>query len=229
VETRELLQVIYSRNCSDAWKKSIEAVCSKGTRTGEIIELLNLINHIRGPSTYNEVCENVYRDLIPARAIKRATTMLLKEGSYRGKVTYWERLTNWHGSVNQLHMVADRISKKPKSKHLSCSVIDPATDWTYHGFMPSQPCLLAIDFRFRRGTLGLTSFFRSQDILNIGYADYKALGAYLNVVARELQSHKKSVAGSVKIGSLVCHTTSAFIYARDRNKATGVLKALLVS
>ena len=73
----------------------------------------------------------------------------------------------------------------------------------------------------------LTSFFRSQDILKISYADYKALGTYLQIVARELRnSRKRNTTKNAKEGSLVCHTTSAFIYAKDRQKAIEVLRHL---
>lgn len=222
---RTQLETLYSRDCFEAWINSLNAICSKGIRTGEIIELLNLVNHIQDPIMIDDLCEATYRNYIPEKSIKRATTLLLKKGTYRGKATYWERLTNWHGTVNQLAMVVDRLSKKPRSKHLSCSIIDPATDWRTRGFMPSQPCLLAIDFRFRRGRLTLTGFFRSQDILNIGYTDFKALGKYLQAVVKELRASQKSRAiRFIKEGDLICHTTSAFIYAKDRRRAAKVLR-----
>jgi thymidylate synthase len=215
------MEIIYSRNCFEAWINSLSALCSKGIRTGGIIEILNLVNHIQNPTEIDGSSEATYRKYASQKSIKRATTLLLGKGRYRGKITYWERLTNWHGKVDQLAMVVDRLSSKPQSKHLTCSVIDPETDWKTRGFMPSQPCLLAIDFRLRGQRLNLTGYFRSQDIMNIGYTDFRGLSKYLQTVTSDL--HRSPKARSVQVGDLTCHTTSAFVNAKDLHKAEKVL------
>lgn len=219
------MHIVSSENPSDAWVKSLGVLAKDGKKNGQIIELMNLVNHIKNPIQVDREVEGICKMFVSAKSIRRATSTMLKVGAYRGKTTYWERLTNWHGNVNQLKMVTERILEKPNSKHLSCSILDPSRDWKKRGFMPSQPCLLAIDFRFRGGVLSLTAFFRSQDVFNIAYTDFKALGTYLQSVASGLgplsRSHAKS---KIEIGELVCHTTSAFMHPKDLKKVLEVLK-----
>jgi thymidylate synthase len=219
------MRTVSSENPSDAWVKSLGVLVKDGKKNGQIIELMNLVNRIKNPTHVDPEVEEICRMFVSAKSIRRATSTMLKEGAYRGKTTYWERLTNWHGNVNQLKMVTERILEKPNSKHLSCSILDPSRDWKKMGFMPSQPCLLAIDFRLRGGVLSLTAFFRSQDVFNIAYTDFKALGTYLQSVASGLRPLSKNYAKSrIGVGELVCLTTSAFIHPKDLRKVLGLLK-----
>lgn len=219
------MRTVFSVNPSEAWLKSLELVSLEGKGIGGIIESENLVNYIQNPIRIDARIEEVHDQFALATSVKRAKFLMLRKGTRRGKATYYERLTNWDGRTNQINKVVERISEKPNSKHLSCCIIDPSVDWKKRGFMPSQPCLLAIDFRLRHNLLNLTAFFRSQDMLNVAYTDFKALGDYLRIVADRLRSLKDNHKFTgIRIGNAVCHTTSAFIYARDKQKAIKALK-----
>ena len=198
-----------------AWLEVVKSVYQKGLRFNNTREITNLYVVIETPTIVNQDIEDMYYRIVPKSSIERVQSTMFNEGKYRGKTTYWSKLTSWQGEVNQIQQVVDRIAQTPGSKHLSCTVLDPKQDWKKHGYMNIQPCLSSMEFRVRNGKLHLTALFRSQDVFKIGYIDYIALRDYSRKVIEGVQKKNPVAFSKLEVGSITSLTVTAFIYRDD--------------
>lgn len=232
-----ILFIIESDNPFEAWIKTIKTVYENGQYESGIWELNNLIILIDNPMKKDKFIQKVYYEVVDKKYIERALNKMIGTRKLRGKDSYWMRLTNWDGKINQIENVIKRLSETPGSKHCSCMVINPQyddtfnfslvvmnpkKDWKKQGFMNLQPCLIAIDFKLRQNYLNLTAFFRSQLAFEISLIDYLCLGNYLHFVVTKM-NHSERIKYNLKIGKVICHTNSSFVYSKSKNQIPRVL------
>lgn len=228
-----LFYILESDNPFEAWIKTIFLVFNKGKFQNGIWELSNLSVIIKNPLKRDKTIKKAYFNFVERKYIERALKKMIGTSKFHGKESYWMRLTNWNGKVNQIQNVVKRLSETPGSKHCSCLIehpeslnslviMDPNQDWKKNGFMNVQPCLIAIDFKIRQNQLNISAFFRSQLALEISLIDYLCLGKYLNYVVNELKNYRK-FDNNLEIGTIISHTASSFLYSDSKKKIPDIL------
>jgi thymidylate synthase len=69
-----------------------------------------------------------------------------------------------------------------------------------------MPCLVALDFKYRNGNLGVFALFRSHDFGRKAYGNYLGLGKLLKYISSET---------GYKMGYVLCYSRSAHIRRRE--------------
>jgi thymidylate synthase len=205
--------MIKAKNPSIAWLKATKYILERGARQGELErEVIDLFVEIEHPLEITEEIDKAYRQYIGAKWIKIGSDSIFPENfeDFHGLPwfkSYWTRLRKFRESTDQLHFIIKRLQSKPKSNQLFCTTFDPCLDIQPHRpFNPTMPCLVALDFKYRNGNLGVFALFRSHDFGRKAYGNYLGLGKLLKYVSSE---------AGYEMGHVLCYSRSAHIRRKE--------------
>jgi len=140
---------------------------------------------------------------------------LIKDRSWLNR--YYSRLSSFRNQLNQLGYIIERLKEKPRSKQLFATTFDPTIDIKPNmPYNPKMPCLVAIDFKFRR-KLNLFALFRSHDFGRKAYGKYLGLGKLLAYVSEET---------NLKMGEVICLSLSAHIRLSELKEIQKIVKSI---
>lgn len=221
---------VEATSLSSLWFRSLQSVITNGDKISGIQEVPNMVMVLKPqfdkPANFDKSPEfdKAFRKIFGDERIDYASsvTFVMPKKDLLGNYvysqndpkakwtnTYWGRMTNWNGEINQIENAIQRMIKDAKNtKMLSVSVYDPKSD--HKKVMGGVPCMTALDIKPRNGALHLTAFFRSTRLSKSGYADMNALCELLKYMASR---------ANLKPGSLTLISTSAHIfYSGDEAK-----------
>lgn len=151
----------------------------------------------------------------------RATRVYTNLSDRMTKPSYLKRLTAYEESIkgeiheiDQLGNIINELAHRPKHSLLSFTIFRPS-DLINKKRPGYVPCPISGDFKFRKGELHFSVFFRSHDALNLGYADIYFLRLLQKKVLEEaklITSHRNLKKG--KIGTLNLHFSRVYIPLR---------------
>ena len=127
---------------------------------------------------------------------------------------YGPRLRRWHGHIDQLAQVKDKLSRDPATRQAVIQVFDPETDSSGH---KDVPCTLGYRFFLRDGLLHMHTSMRSQDLW-LGFC-------YDIFTATMLQELLAGWLG-VGLGTYRLFADSLDLYARDVTAASSLPKTV---
>ncbi|MEF8719283.1 MAG: thymidylate synthase [Candidatus Accumulibacter necessarius] len=174
--------LITGETVSAAWEKSITVLlgCGSWTETErglQAIEGINFTIHIPEVKQPIEISKKYcYRDGF-IDSYKRS----LEQG-FAG-VSVGSRLYDYgDGHINQLEKIIRKFRESTNSRRCVISLWNPAIDYE----VDHPPCNVLHQFLLRNGTLGLTSFFRSNDAWMAALPDMVSNCSLLKLVSDEL-------------------------------------------
>lgn len=131
------------------------------------------------------------------------------------RAAYGPRLRNWHGYVDQVKSVIDKLSKDPSTRQAVIAIWDPAEDNDI--VSKDFPCNNLITFQMRDRILYMSVAIRSQDII---------WGSMINMF--EWSVLQELVASSVgaTVGPATYTIGSLHMYDRHQNMAEKILQEM---
>lgn len=188
-----------------AWAKAYKLVMQEGHVMADgsvpITEVMNLYISVADAQSSDKILE--------ALADPAMVDWMVDKNFGNGKpipdwgYSYGIRLRNFEG-VDQIAASIEKLRKRPGSKAVTISLINPT-----HDFVGHMPCIIALDPKIRDNQLTLTAFFRSQDIGKKFYADVLALAAIQREIAEVLD---------VACGSIDLLITSAHVVESEYDR-----------
>jgi thymidylate synthase len=225
--------LIQARDELDALGALLEHILSEGTRTGNYLEVTNLLLEIAfDEASWGHFCSFKERYLEIAGTFgrtgwKRATRVYTETVDRPSKPSYRRRLVDFPDTprrgepgdtINQLDKIASLLASKPGYSNLSFVVLRPAD--LFDQFRPGYvPCPIAGDFKLRDGRLGLSVMFRTNDALSVAYADIH----YLRLLQMEVLEAAQSRSAArrlhcAQVGNLYLYFSRAYIEKSKRLK-----------
>lgn len=192
-----------------AWQTLIDTVRTSGVKRSGLTEMTNLTVLVQDarPLLPPELKE--YRRIAGAAAWERIRHIYERGLSLSWKPSYISRLVEWHSenrTIDQLQQVSRRAARTPGAKTLCCTVLDPRD---LNRFVTASiPCLVALDFKIRDGSLSVAAFFRSQDVFRFFLGDYH----YLCLIAGEITASVSAAKHDAALGEVVLHLCSAHFH-----------------
>jgi thymidylate synthase len=202
--------VVQARTAGEAWCEQLALVMEQGVEVPDgnqvLREVLNVLCVVDSPAEVDPV---VRRFGDPAMIDMMRRNFLETEPLEQFGYSYGQRMHDFDG-VNQLERVVETLRTRPSAKSATLTLTRPGRDDLHH------PCVNVLDFKLRKGSLQLASFFRSQDVGRKLYADVIALGELLQRVAGRV---------GCPAGGLVVLCASSHIYREDEGRASQILAA----
>ncbi len=218
-----MVHLIQAKNPSEAWLKAVKLILSSGNKVNDLKEIIHLLVEIEKPL---EIDENIHRTFCSSTKlgaksgsewIEECVRYLSPSVAERWNKTYYSRLVNYRGKINQLEYIIKALKRKPKSKQLSCVTFDPETDIKPSmPYNPTMPCLTLMDFKDRDG-LHLFAVFRSHDFGRKAYGNYIALGRLLKEICEKSGRDP---------GKLTCFSCSAHIRLSELSQIERCIREL---
>ena len=191
------MHIIRACNSAIAWLDVSKYILDKGVKSGDLIELLNVVVEIESCNLDEKFDTNFRRIFGDERIDKaKAVTFIkpekilnlaaeeIRKYKYDGMwlETYWGRMVCYQDCINQIELAIKKLQNGKETKICQISIWDPRVDGKM--FM-GVPCLQAIDLKPRDSKLYLTAFMRSSRVSKSGYADYRALTELCDFIAKE--------------------------------------------
>lgn len=182
------MTIIEATNEAQAWMSASNKIMREGNKCGDIIEILNGIIKISNFTEFDSDFDVKFRKVFGNERIDYASSVTFIEPTVNDNImsdsefsfslckpswkdSYWGRMTNYDGNVNQIETVLKILREGKNVKRCELIVYSPYDLKN----MYKQPCLLSIDLKPRDKKLYMTANFRSQRVSKSGYADYNAL------------------------------------------------------
>lgn len=211
--------IITAKSIPQLWCKTLQTIKSEGQKVSGIQEIPNLVmvltDDFKVDSPGGKFFDRNFRKIFGDERIDYAASVtyvrpskgLTGEWIYEQNApnvkwtnSYWGRLTNFAGEVNQIEAAIKKLDGK-NTKMISLSVYDPKSD--HRKVMGGVPCLSSLDLKPRNKKLDITAFFRSMRFSKAGYADVKALCDLGNYLCER---------SGMEMGSLTLIATSGHIF-----------------
>jgi thymidylate synthase len=216
--------IIEATSIASLWCKTYGTIKRDGVKVSGIQEISNLIMVLRGNFGTNKTFDKHFRSIFGDERIDYASSVTFvqpkktmigwsyqqNEPMTKWTNTYWGRMINFSGQVNQIEAAIKKLAGGKNTKMISIAVYDPVSD--SKKVMGGVPCLSSLDIKPRNKELHITAFFRSMRFSKAGYADIKALcdlGLYL--CSRT----------DMTMGSLTLHATSGHNFYSGEEAVNG--------
>lgn len=209
------MHIVEARSIDELWFKSMRAIMEHGTKISGIQEISNLIMVLTDRFAASSKFDSLFRKRFGDERIDYASSVtfvkpkkamngwLYSQNNPKAKwtETYWGRMWNWQGEVNQIEAAIKKLSGGKNTKMISISVYDPKSD--HRKVMGGVPCMTSMDIKPRNGKLDFTVMFRSMRLTKSGYGDFHALCELAKWIAER---------ANVQVGSLTLIATSGHIF-----------------
>lgn len=193
----------------NSWIELLRRVVIDGSRvqdpTGDYLEL-ECVQFVS-----NDVSEEdlVIREFVSERNIREMAKVFLSNEPNDFGHSYWGRISGTAETPGQLDRAVELLRKKPETRK---AVITLGADAN----SSSVPCINAIHFYLRKGSLHLSYFSRGQDMWTKFCPDILAI--------RKIQEMVATRVGGLPVGPITGFISSAHVYDRDLSAAMKALK-----
>jgi len=191
------MKYIKEKTIGRAWQKAVQYVTENGNIVYDdghkLKEVLNLMIEVSKPLEEDDIIMQLAdKEIIAWMKNNFLKTVPFNDWGY----SYGQRLFNYRG-VNQIDNIIEKLIKKRETKSATAVLTFPPEDLVHN------PCITAIDFKYRKSNLITTVFARSQDIGKKFCADIISI--------TELSKYICNKTGFEQ-GEIICHVASAHIY-----------------
>lgn len=201
---------VSSPNVAKTWLKLLNEIYKYGrpkhtrySQDNELKEILNLTAVVTDEDPANEY----FPDYLPfsLTELKAYYSELMTDREIPGVAYNYGKLLRKDFGVDQVQKVKDLLNKRPDSKKMAMTLIDPARFW-HDASTSDTPCLTQLYGSVQDNKFFLTAHFRSQDMVHGWPRNTFAL--------RKLQKDFADSAG-IGMGPLTMITHSAHMYGDD--------------
>lgn len=189
-----MAKIIEANNIDSLWYRTMKTLLMEGEKMSGIQEIPNLIlvlrENFRSSSFFDKEFRRIFGDeridfassvtFVPPQEGMVSPTYVQNDPKAKWTKTYWGRMINFGGSINQIEEAIKKLSKGKNTKMISIGIYDPTSD--HRKVMGGVPCMTALDVKPRNGKVDLSVFMRSMRFSKSGYGDVHALcelGKYL--------------------------------------------------
>jgi len=208
---------VFERLCLEVWSKGARIKTEYGGSSLDVTAMVTIKEPTTNPRLHKNLCVG-YKDLevYKTSILEGIDDYQVEAGVYT--YTYSRRLTKFHGKINQIEAMIDKLVEAPFSRRAQAITWDPTLDIQE----PSPPCLQRIWCRLTPANdrpengmvLNMNVSWRSRDLWKAFLVNIYGLTSLMECIAQDL-SVKLEI--PVVCGRYVEFIDSLHIYEADWN------------
>jgi hypothetical protein len=208
------------------------SVLREGDVLADRLEILSVLVSVGFADNFSktERFKRRYEEVVGSEFWNRAEQLYCSREPLRWKTSYRGRLVGvgTDSRDDQLQHIVNALARAPGANTLSFSFYRTADHIRARAIPASMPCPIAGDFKYRRGQLNLSVFFRTHDVYRLGFPDF----LFLRRLQHEILDRVQRVAprrftDAAVVGELNLFFSRAFVLKRQRAGAERLLRAIV--